>query len=384
MPHARYRFASQKIQKKLALHPVLAIQGARQTGKSFLVREWLRSDRQGAKYLSFDDLSTRNSAQLSPRSFLLENDEARPLILDEAQKVPEIFDAIKFEVDQSRRPGRFLLLGSTEFSRLTRIRESLTGRMGRIRLFPLTLQEVLATGPRAPHVNRATLLKYLTAGGMPGIFSLRNHEEIHSLYQDWVELTCYRDLQQFQGLKLSGEIAIQILRLASTLEEPTRANFARTLRLDPRRVETHLKALCELFVLQKLEPHPSGTGKPIFLPFEVGLADYFAASRERKLHVLLVNERMAANSYYNIKQNVFYYYRSSGRQVVHLLEAGMDGHLTAFQIIDHERIKKTDALLMAAFLKKNRGAEGRVLAPVLESHKINGIKFVPWEEMVHK
>ena len=53
--------------------------------------------------------------------------------------VPEIFNAVKFQVDQKRVPGSYLLLGSTEFSKLARIRESLTGRLGRIRALPAHL-----------------------------------------------------------------------------------------------------------------------------------------------------------------------------------------------------------------------------------------------------
>jgi len=65
------------------------------------------------------------------------------LVIDEAQKVPKIFDAVKYTVDQDRRPGRFVLTCSTEFSRETMIQESLTGRLSRLRLFPLTISETL-------------------------------------------------------------------------------------------------------------------------------------------------------------------------------------------------------------------------------------------------
>ena len=57
------------------------------------------------------------------------HENAVPLVIDEAQKVPKIFDAVKFVVDPSNRPGQFLLLGSTEFSKKTLIRESHTGRI---------------------------------------------------------------------------------------------------------------------------------------------------------------------------------------------------------------------------------------------------------------
>ena len=62
MPHARRRLITQKILKKLGFFPVLAIQGARQTGKSFLARDLLGSKLKNAQYISFDDTSIRKQS----------------------------------------------------------------------------------------------------------------------------------------------------------------------------------------------------------------------------------------------------------------------------------------------------------------------------------
>ncbi len=380
MPHARKRLALPRLKKKLGFFPVVAIQGARQTGKSFLARELLKEHFRDSEYQTFDQQSIKGEAERAPHTFLLEHSAHRLLILDEAQKVPVIFDAIKFEVDQKRVPGRFLLLGSTEFSKLTQIRESLTGRMGRVRLFPLTLAETVGLD-KASAPDRRDLLSYLKNGGMPGIFAVRDNEEQDALFQDWVDLTCLRDIQQFKGLKLDGELSFELLKLSATLEEPTRAQMARATQVDPRRVETHLKALCALFVLQRLNPHPSGTGKPIYLPLDCGVARYLGASRIRQLHVWLVVEKMAANAYSKEKRKSFFYYRSTGKRIIHLVEEGIDQPTQAFQVVANERILKTDAELMLAFLKKNQTAKGRVLAPIPEKQKVKTCVFVPWESV---
>jgi hypothetical protein len=207
---------------------------------------------EGLSYLSFDHQGIKAEVERASQIFLLEHSDHRPLVLDEAQKVPEIFDAIKFEVDQNQTPGRFLLLGSTEFSRLSQI----------IRLYSMTLAETLGLD-RGPPATRKDVLHYLKNGGMPGIFAVRDTEEQDGLLQDWIDLTCLRDIQQFKTLKLDGKLAFELLKLSATLEEPTRAQMARATRMDPRRAETHLLALCGLFVPQRLNPHPSGTGKPI-------------------------------------------------------------------------------------------------------------------------
>lgn len=379
MPHARSRAVLNRLLKKLKLFPVVAIQGARQTGKSFLARQLLKEAIPSSKYLTFDQLAVKAEATRAPQTFLTEHTDSGLLVIDEAQKVPDIFDAIKFEVDQKRFPGRFLLLGSTEFSRLSQIRESLTGRMGRIRLYPLTLVETLGL-ERPQSVTRKAILQYLHFGGMPGFFAIRDEEERASLIQDWIELICQRDLLQFKNLKLDGDLAFEILKATATLEEPTRAAIAKSIHVDTRKIETHLKALTELFVLQKLNPHPSGTGKPIYLLLDPAIADYLGASSERRLHIWLMTERLAKNAYLNEKRKSFFYYRSTGKRIIHWVEESIGKPTQSFQLFEHERILKIDAELSLAFLRKNPGAKVAVYAPIPFRQKMGACDFLPWED----
>jgi predicted AAA+ superfamily ATPase len=380
MPHDRKRLALQNLKKKLRFFPVVTIQGARQTGKSFLARKLIRRLYPQSVYLTFDQQSDKERATQHPHSLLAEYVDAKPLIIDEAQKVPIIFETIKFEVDQLREPGRYLLLGSTEFSRLSQVRESLTGRMGKIRLYPMTLHETLDHSSQDP-VTRSQVMQYLNKGGMPGIFAIREDEERSALLQDWIDLICLRDIHQFQKLKLNSELAYLILKQCSVLDEPTTPNIAKALRTDPRRINTHLRVLTELFVLQRLDCHPSGRGKPIFLPLDPGVAHFLGASLIRRTHIFLMNERLCSNAYSREKRKVFYYYRSTGKKMIHLVEDSIDSPLRALQVLDAERIKKTDAELMKAFLKKNPGARGEVYAPLPRPQLINDIRFVPWENL---
>lgn len=380
MPHLRDRQILLLLEKRLRFFPVVAIQGARQTGKSVLARQIVKPLFTDAHYLSLDSLSVRENAQESPQTFLAAQGEYRPVIIDEAQKAPALFDAIKFEVDQDRHPGRFLLLGSTEFSRLALIRESLTGRMGRVRLFPLNLREIHEqAGQTDLMLSRQQLLKYLEHGGMPGIFATRDAQARALLWEDWIQLTCQRDIHQFKALKLDGELAYLILRQTCLLEEPTAPAISRAIKQDARRVQTHLKALVELFALQRLMPHPSGTGKPIYLPLDPGLVSYFEAPLMRRLHVALMNERLTRNAYSGEKAKTFYYYRSTNKRWVHWVEETPSGKTQAWQIHDSERIKKIDAELMKAFLVKNPKAKGQVLCPSLEKLIVQTVSFLPWE-----
>ncbi len=381
MPHNRERLALSLLVKRLKHTPVVAIQGARQTGKSFLARELFVPRNPKATYVTLDDRSKQELAQNSPQTFLASLDGAHPAVIDEAQKAPALFDAIKLAVDSNRRPGTFVLLGSTEFSHLQNIRESLTGRIGRIRLYPMTFSETQGTTKNKQAASRALTLKFLEQGGMPGIAFVRDSQVRSEFFQDWLDLTCQRDIHQFKRLKLDSQLAYDLLRFSATLDEPTAAALTRATRSNPKKVATHLNALGELFVLVRLNPHPSGTGKPIYLPFDTGVAHHLGAPLTKRLQITLMNERMAKNAYSGEKRTSFYYYRSTGKRMIHLVEEELDGTLRAFQVFDREAVKKTDLELLKACGAKNGKAELHLLAPILDGWKTNQIQVLPWEWM---
>jgi predicted AAA+ superfamily ATPase len=133
------RFIADRVTTALADTPVVGVIGARQTGKSTLVRELVRLPR-GATYVTFDDPLPLAAARADPDGFL--DGYGVPLVLDEAQRVPGIFRAVKRSVDRDRRPGRFLLTGSADILHLPRISESLAGRIELITLWPLSQGEL--------------------------------------------------------------------------------------------------------------------------------------------------------------------------------------------------------------------------------------------------
>ncbi len=379
MPHDRPRTALALLLKRLQFTPVVAVQGARQTGKSYLARDILAKQTSRSSYVTLDNKSKQELAQESPQTFLASLQGSHPAIIDEAQKSPALFDAIKLVVDANRRPGSFLLLGSTEFSLLQNIRESLTGRMGKIRLYPMTFWEAQGLPRGKKEATRAQTLKYLDSGGMPGIAFVRDLHVRSDFFQDWIDLTCQRDIHQFKRLKLDTQLAYGLIRHSATLEEPTAAALTKATRANPKKVNTHLKALCELFVLTRLDPHPSGTGKPIYLPLDSGVATHLGAPLIKRLQITLMNERMAKNGYAGGKRHTFYYYRSAGKRLAHLVEEELGGKTRVFQLFDREAVKKPDLELLKAFRKKNADSEAYLLAPVLDAWKYEGIRVEPWE-----
>ena len=119
--------------------PVVYLQGPRQAGKSTLAQA-LRDDGHNADYFTLDDAATLAAAQSDPDGFVTGLPER--VILDEVQRVPELFRAIKRSVDANRKPGRFLLTGSAQVLVLPKLSESLAGRMEVLTLWPFSQGEI--------------------------------------------------------------------------------------------------------------------------------------------------------------------------------------------------------------------------------------------------
>ena len=379
MAHARKRYVTKTISKFLTFFPVVSLQGARQTGKSFLARDLLLPHFDHYQYYTLDDETILSQTQDSAKLFLSENDQFKPLVIDEAQKSSKLFDAIKLRVDSKRIPGKYLLLGSTEFSKETNIREALTGRLGRVKVFPLTLNELHGLEQKSTP-KLSDFANNLERGGLPGICYARDQQHRRALFQDWISITCLRDIHQFKKLKLDGILAQNIFKQTALLPEPTRANIASALKVDARKIETHLNALTQLFAITRLDPHPSGSGKPIYLPFDCGIAHHLGANRERCLHIWTLNEKLVENVIKHNSEKIFYYYKSTGKKLIHVVEEDLKQKILATQIITHDSIKKTDSELMKAFLIKNKNAKGVILAPVDEKIKINEIQYQSYLE----
>ena len=117
--------------------PIIAITGPRQSGKTTLAKETFPNK----KYVSFDDQNMRNIAISNPDDFLLAFPDGA--IIDEAQKVPGIFSALKKAVDGvDWKPGKYIITGSSQFRLKENINETLAGRIGTIKLLPFSIQEL--------------------------------------------------------------------------------------------------------------------------------------------------------------------------------------------------------------------------------------------------
>lgn len=126
------------LEQYLASFPIVGITGPRQSGKSTLLKSFLKND---YKYITFDDLEIRSIFNEDPVRFMEKHNNR--VIFDEVQYVPDLFNRIKVLVDNDRMNyGKFILTGSSQFIMNKHISESLAGRIGLLNLLPFQFSEI--------------------------------------------------------------------------------------------------------------------------------------------------------------------------------------------------------------------------------------------------
>ena len=132
------RHAEKTIERLSSSYPAVLITGARQTGKTTLLKKI--TDSQNIQYLTFDDPIEEQSAKNDPKSFL--EFHPYPFMFDEIQYIPDLFRYLKIQIDQNRQNGMYFLTGSQQFKLMETASESLSGRIGIVQLYPLSAREI--------------------------------------------------------------------------------------------------------------------------------------------------------------------------------------------------------------------------------------------------
>jgi predicted AAA+ superfamily ATPase len=228
------RFAEAGVLEALADSPVVLLHGPRQCGKTTLAK--LVGARKGYAYITFDDDVARAAAESDPAGFV---DGLPPrVILDEVQRVPSLFTAIKTAIDRRRDPGRFLLTGSANVLLVPRLADSLAGRMAIQRLHPLSeaelerrrpsfLDTLFGGGFKARRTDRLAreLPARVAAGGYPAALVRQEGRRRAAWYRDYLEAIVQRDVRDLARIgaldavpRLLGAAAGQTARLLNVTE----------------------------------------------------------------------------------------------------------------------------------------------------------------------
>ncbi len=211
------RHLTPELREALADTPVVLLNGARQVGKSTLAQRLAVEGFGGAeavRYATLDDATVLAAAEADPDGFIRSFEG--PAVIDEVQRAPGLFRAIKAVVDADRRPGRFLLTGSADVFLLPSVSESLAGRMEVLTLWPFSQGEIegrregfvdAVYGERLPDavlgepVGPGDLWGRVVRGGYPEALRRSSAKRRARWYESYVTTILQRDVRDLANIE---------------------------------------------------------------------------------------------------------------------------------------------------------------------------------------
>ena len=255
------RHCQDLVEEALTDTRVVLVNGARQCGKSTLVAQIAKWN--GAEWYTLDRADTLQSAELDPATFVR---SAYPMIIDEVQRAPKLFLAMKELVDSEPTPGRFLLTGSARLLGLKGLPDALPGRMETIELWPLSQGEIdgcpdrfvdavfrgVDTLPHAFDEDRSGYIDRIVRGGFPGAVA-RTGQRRRRFLESYVADLINRDITQIAALERGHHMRTLIDLLAGRIGQTfTVAGLARSLGLAQHTVERYISLLEEVFLIKRI------------------------------------------------------------------------------------------------------------------------------------
>lgn len=305
--------------------PVVSVTGPRQSGKTTVARAVFPDH----EYLSLEDPATRELAEDDPYAFFRVH--SGRLVIDEAQRVPELFSYLQGIVDESGEAGRFVLSGSQNFLLSRSISQSLAGRVSIQKLLPLSLSELAAAGIAAPMDER------VVQGGYPRIHDkgISPQEYFPSYVETYLErdvraegvvgrLAAFRRFIRLCALRCSELLNVTALAADAGVTAKTAGSW--------------LSVLEASYLAFRLEPFYANLGKrltrsPKLYFFDSGLASHLCGidsgdalaldSRKGALFECMAVCELLKGAYARgVRPNLSFYRDSNGREIDVLVERG--------------------------------------------------------------
>ena len=350
------RHAAPRLVEALQDSPVVLIHGPRQCGKTTLAR--MAGEPRGYAYISFDEDVAREAAAADPAGFVADLPEH--VILDEVQRAPAIFAALKMEVDRHRAAGRFLLTGSSQVLLVPKLADSLAGRLEILRLHPLSQSELAREQPRfldalfsAAAATSATaraarafetrrierlgheLSERIAAGGYPPALARAPGRRRANWHRDYVDALVQRDIRELARINaLDALPRLLALAAAQSARLFNLADLASPFGLSRPTIRDYVALLERVFLLERLPPwHSNRLSRLVKTPKlhfgDTGLAcallgaDAAALAADRKLlgFVLetFVFQELRRQAVGHDTPHTFFHYRDKDRVEVDIV-----------------------------------------------------------------
>ena len=402
------RWLTDLIQSRRQVRRIISLVGARQSGKTTLAQHMSGPE---VEYRTLETEHTQQWAESDPEGFLAHDQQM--LIIDEVQRVPRLVRHVKVAVDDDNRPGRFMLTGSADVTRLPQVAESLAGRVSQLRLRPLTQGELLSTKPSfvercfaqdfaggTAEYTQDDIMELAMRGGFPETIELDNHERLE-WHRDYSNTILERDLLEIANLRRHDAVKDLLNTVAAWSARPVNlSKIGQRLSLTHPTINTYLNHLALLFLVDLVPAWAkTETGKvgkrPKLLLTDSGLMASLQGLNHAKLRQSpeLSGPLLETFAYAELAAQIdatgkwhsnYHYYYNSQRELDFLLE-DHEGALVGIEVKANPGFNKSAVRHLAWFRDNIAGTRpfvGVVLYTGKQLMRLSGnLWVVPFEEL---
>ena len=361
------RLIEPKLKAALADTPIVLLNGARQTGKTTLARRL--AEARGGQYVTLDEATSLAAARTDPTAFLA--GLADFAVIDEVQRAPGLFPAIKLKVDRDRRAGQLLLTGSANVLTLPRLSESLAGRMEIIPLFPLAQLELeggshnlidhlfslQSFGLAKSTPSDSKLIPRIIRGGFPEAVARNDVARRAAWFEAYITTILQRDVRDFASIDRLADLP-RLLQLvaarSSTLLNYT--DFSSAMGIPQSTLKRYLTVLETVFLTRrtpawstnlgsrlikspKLHVVDSGLSSHLLGYDAMRLAQPHAAGPLLESFVVGELEKLAAASRTRV---TLHHYRTLGQREVDIVMESSEGRVIGIEVKSSSEVDARD------------------------------------------
>ncbi|MBU1071548.1 ATP-binding protein [Patescibacteria group bacterium] len=369
--------------KKIAReYGVVSVTGPRQSGKTTLVRDIFPRHR----YVNLEFLADLETIKEDPAGFIdsIENG----VIIDEIQRFPDLLSYIQVSIDSKYKAGKFIITGSQNLLLSEKISQSLAGRVGILKLLPLTIDELKEAGLLQP-----TYLETILTGFYPGIYDKKRTANIY--YSNYLNTYVERDVRNIKNIGDLSAFNRFLQLLAGRVGQLVNlSELGGLIGVNYKTIDSWLSVLEASYVIFKLEPYYKNFGKRIIKSSkvyftDVGLAAYLLrldSVNELRNHFSLggLFENMIILDIYKRKLNSlstskFYYFRDSkGVEIDLLIDKG--GELLPIEIKASATFNGTYMENIKYFNELSGNNSGYLIYTGRENNSIRNFKILNYKD----
>ncbi|MEQ9379075.1 MAG: ATP-binding protein [Imperialibacter sp.] len=377
------RIADKEIRVLASMYKSLAIVGPRQSGKTTLAKHIFGSK----PYVSLENPDARQFAESDPRGFLEQYPNGA--VLDEIQRVPQLFSYLQQIIDESSETGLFILWGSNNFLLQENISQSLAGRIAYLFLLPFSIEELAKEGLLPSDAYQA-----MFAGGYPPIYDLKIPPS--TWYLNYIRTYVERDVRQIKNITNLGAFERFLRLCAGRVGQLLNMNsLGIEAGVDHKTVASWLGVLESSFIVHLLRPHHQNFNKRIVkMPklyfYDTGLAcALLGIQNEAQLvtHPLrgslfenfIISEMVKTRFNKNEPNNLYFWRDSTGNEIDVIIDKG--GKLYPVEIKSGKTVTDDYFKGLNFWSKITGAAEGVVVyAGDAQQKRSNGMEVRPWNQ----